>query len=74
MTPITIYFILLLEFFVMGLMVGEVAAHRNPPNEPKPKKFSDMLHKEYMKGYDAGVKATLNQMRVEIKRSDERRW
>lgn len=66
--------IILVEFFMFGIFFGHEMSKRNPPNEPKPKRWSDMLHKEFQKGYDAGVKATLNQMRIEIKRSDEMRW
>ena len=73
MSPLFVFCIMLAEFFGLGLLFGEGIARRNPPNEPKPKKWSDMLQKEFMRGYDAGVKATLNQMKVEIKKSDARR-
>lgn len=72
MTSTTAIFLFTGLFFGLGLVFGNGIAERNPPNEPKPTRWSDKLHAEYIKGYDAGVKATLNQMRTEIKRSDER--
>lgn len=68
MSPFFVFCIMLVQFFVLGLIFGEGIARRNPPNEPKPKNWSALLLKEYERGYDAGVKATLNQMKVEIKK------
>lgn len=49
----------LIELFFVGVMLGYIAGERQDPNAPKPKRWEDRLHKEWMNGFRAGEKATL---------------
>lgn len=71
MSESTASFLIMFLFFAMGLYLGAAIAERNPPDQPKPTKWTEKLKKEYEFGYNAGVKATLNQMRIEIKRAEK---
>lgn len=60
----------LVELLSLGVMIGYMAGERQNPNEPKPKKWEDRLHKEWMKGFQAGEKATLKRVTERLKREE----
>lgn len=60
----------IVELFVFGIMLGYAAGDRQKPNEPKPKKWEDKLHNEWMKGFRAGEKATLKRFAERLKREE----
>ena len=49
--------VVLFEMFLFGLMVGHEASKHDNPNEPKPKNWEYKLHKQWMKGFEAGEKS-----------------
>lgn len=57
----------LVELFVFGIMLGYAAGDRQKPNEPKPKRWEDKLHKEWMKGFRAGENAMLKRVAERLK-------
>lgn len=61
------WMIILMEFFIMGMWFGGLMAHRDNPNEPKPKNWDDKLRKEWHKGFRAGEQSTIKRMGSKLK-------
>lgn len=56
--------------FFLGMMLGFMAGERNNPSEPKPKKWEQELHKEFIKGFKAGEKSMAKSMTARLKETE----
>ena len=57
----------ILEMFMFGLIIGHTMSEREKPSEPKPKKWDDLMMKQWRKGFHAGEKSMANRMRSKLK-------
>ena len=62
--------IVVFELFFFGVMIGYMAGNRENPNEPKPKKWEQELHNEYVKGFRAGEKSMAKSMTARLKETE----
>ena len=61
--------------FGLGLVIGQEASKRNPPNEPPPRHWQEQLHAEWIKGYKAGEKSTIRHIAEQAKKDrDYQEW
>lgn len=56
-----------LEMFGFGLVLGVMMNDREKPNEPKPKKWNDILMREWRRGFHAGEKSMSKRMLRKLK-------
>lgn len=60
----------ILEMFLLGAMLGYMAADRQKPNEPKPKDWEAKLQKRWMDGFKAGEKSMVRRMSTKLKEEE----